>query len=262
MSERELTGPAKRPSFRIGICSRCGHAVRIQKVDFQANLNLQQDIFDSKAIPQTPKPIRWPHRYVLIASEIKRIVGNTGKMLDIGCGNGKWLGVLGDSWEKYGVELSPVASRQAMERFGVNVHTGPIESYRTEPDSFDLITAFAIIEHLSDPEYLVGWAYEHLKPGGLFVLMTGDRESKIAIELSEQWPLYWPDEHVHFFSFTSLFRLVEKKGFKIRRKEWRPVVYSMDGRRFGLERYLGKLKEILRFLSSNRYDRLYIYAQK
>jgi len=71
------------------------------------------------------------------------------------------------------------------------------------PNSFDVITAFAVIEHMSDPGFLLRWSFDHLKPGGILIVMTGDRESSTAQAMDADWPLYYSIEHLSFFSARS-----------------------------------------------------------
>jgi SAM-dependent methyltransferase len=243
------------------ICQECGHARRLDSGDFSTNLQMQHTSFEAHAKSPDKRSIRWPRRPALVASEIRRLAGNQGKALDVGCGLGLGLAALGNTWEKYGVELSEKRAAIARTFANATIYCGPIESYEPDVNSFDLITAFALIEHLNEPRSFVEWAYRHLKSGGLLVLMTGDRESKTALEMAENWPLYHCDKHTCFFSQRSLTRLVEDAGFCIVRKEWR-FMYTSCGMGNAFYRHSMKLKEILRFVTKPRDDHFYLYAKK
>lgn len=204
---------------------------------------------------------RWPHRPALIYAEVRRLGFNGGRVLDIGCNTGLWLATLRGQWEKFGVELSNKAANIARQFTGADVLCGPIERYEAAPNSFDLIMAFAVIEHVLDPKTLVMWVYDHLKPGGLLILMTGDRESATALQMGADWPLYSSKEHMSFFSARSLAFLVESAGFQILRKEWR-FMYTPFGPGSLVYRTLEKVKEILRQVTDSQHDHFYLYAQK
>ncbi len=255
----ELTRPGRQ--ITMAICGECGHALRIGDRDIIKNLALQKDIFEQNVVMPQRRYARWPHRPALIASEIRRIKGNQGKALDIGCGTGLSLAALGNGWEKHGVELSAAAAEVARRFTQGTIFCGPIERFEAKANSFDLITAFALIEHLSNPKIVMQWIYEHLKPNGLLVLMTGDRESTTALEMGSDWPLYWPEEHVSYFSARSLGRLVEDAGFEIQRKEWR-FMYFPSGLGPGTFRALMKIKEIFRSVTNPQHDLFYCYAKK
>jgi SAM-dependent methyltransferase len=184
-----------------------------------------------------------------------------GRVIDFGCGNGLWLAALGHGWEKHGVELSETAAQRAREFAGAVVHCGVLESFTAAPGTFDVALGFAVIEHLSDPEILVRRAWELLAPGGLMVLMTGDRESQTAVRMGDAWPLYQPEEHVSFFSARSLGRLAEHVGFEILRREWR-YMYPPAGHDSTVRRWIHKAREALGWNGSNIHDHLFLYARK
>jgi SAM-dependent methyltransferase len=264
-----LVSPGKIPLIskpgqllELMICSSCGHALRRDGRDLTTNLAIQQNSFNQNVTMPHIRDTRWPHRPALIASEISRLTKCAGKVLDIGCNTGIWLATLGSAWEKYGVELSPVAAETGRRFSQAEIFCGPIESYHAAPNSFDLVTAFAVIEHLSDPKMLVAWAYEHLAPEGLLVLMTGDRESLVARQMGADWPLYWSHDHISFFSARSLCRLLENQGFQVIRQEWR-FMYAATGLGSPFLKFIMKLKEMLRVdITSPNNDHYYCYAYK
>ncbi len=241
----------------ILVCEECGHASQVDQPDFVENLESQKNRFEKVA----KKPILhlpWYNRMLLLRSQLERFCKG-GKILDIGCGSGQWLAILGRNWDKYGVELSPAAAENARRFAGANVFCGPVEDYEAEPDSFDVVTAFALIEHLKDPRVLLKWVHAHLKAGGIFILMTGDRQSGVARQLGHKWRQYVPPVHLHFFSARSLACLIMEYGFVVRHRDWRYMGY---GKRSLIKSSLAKTREILGLIDKPNYDHLYLYAQK
>ncbi|MHC4843312.1 MAG: class I SAM-dependent methyltransferase [Planctomycetota bacterium] len=253
-----LTSPEDSDSSQLLVCKDCGYAKRHDKIDFKENIQTQQEVFNRTAEMPKVKP-RWPNRDKLIASKAERLVKEKGKLLDIGCGMGKWLSCFGQEWGKYGVEVSPAAAQISSEFADANIICGAFEDLNFEPDSFDLITAFALIEHMTDPRFLMKWVYDHLKRDGLFILLTCDRESEVAQKSGPNWILYKPVEHVCFFSARSLRLLFEQEKFKIIKEEWRHAKYVSESI---LYLKLAKIKEILGMVKSPKYDHYYIYARK
>ena len=103
-----------------------------------------------------------------------------GKLLELGCGTGDSLERYRDlGWQNlYGVELSDSAARIA-RRSGFNVKTETIESaLETYPDqTFDVIVAVMVLEHLTNPFAVVNQVARKLKPGGEFLFSTVIRDS-------------------------------------------------------------------------------------
>lgn len=95
------------------------------------------------------------------------------KLLDIACGAGDLLWEMRlRGYDVEGVDWSSKASEAIQKRMGVKVTSHDVcrihEIYA--PNQFDVITAFAIIEHVLNPlECLTVWS-SLLKPGGRFVI--------------------------------------------------------------------------------------------
>jgi len=144
---------------------------------------------------------------------IKSLIGNdSGRVLDFGCGGGHFLDNAGNSWEKFGVELSEEARKVAKKK-GVRVFKGLCQA-KFPSEFFDVVTMFAAIEHLPNPRDEVEQLAEALKTGGLFVIMTGDARSLKAKMKGKKWHMYRPPEHTYFFCARSLDFLMSSLGFR------------------------------------------------
>lgn len=77
---------------------------------------------------------------------------NSNKTLDIGCGRGEWVQLLQEKGiDAYGIDMNPMMLKMAKENNLKNIYTKDAFEYmrKTQENSFDLITAFHIIEHIS-----------------------------------------------------------------------------------------------------------------
>jgi 2-polyprenyl-3-methyl-5-hydroxy-6-metoxy-1,4-benzoquinol methylase len=245
----------------VAVCVTCGFAAPLIQSKISENIENQKLFFDNDVVIHRNSDVKWPHRPALIAREIERMAGSKGRVLDIGCNTGLNLKAFKKKWQKFGVELSQKAADIARQFTDANIFCGPIEDYEKPSDYFDVIISFAVIEHLSDPVSFVRWCYNHVKPGGLIVLMTGDRESQVALDMGGSWILYSPKEHVSYFSARSLCRLLSDTGFTIKRQEWR-FMYKADGMGSSGYRHFQKIKEILRLVTVPIFDHYYVYARK
>ncbi len=258
--ERVLTHDGDGKKLPIRLCDECGYAERNEQRSFEQHIHLQEEYFDNTAAPPPGVP-KWPARSALLARRVNRLFARPGRMLDIGCGPGEWMATMGQlGWELHGIEVASVVADIARKFTGGKIFCGPFEQYQPPADGFDLITAFALIEHLLDPRQFVEWAQRHLRPGGVFIVMTGDRASRHGVEAGDQWPYYWLDEHFSFFSGESLRRLFLSAGFADVRLEWLYSGYKRKPSR--LEVYAAKLREIIGAVHSPRYYHVYVFGRK
>jgi SAM-dependent methyltransferase len=147
---------------------------------------------------------------------LRRLRGSqSGALLDVGCGTGVFLDEARQlGWQVQGLEVSPYGCQAARER-GLSVQSAAIESADLPAASFDCVTMWDTIEHLSDPVGAVRRAAEALKPGGWLALSTGDVTSWCARLSGRRWHLFNLPEHLFFFSPDSLRRLLEGCGCRV-----------------------------------------------
>lgn len=152
----------------------------------------------------------WQRQWAIIKGLINNEMG--GKVLDMGRGGGHFLDNAGSGWEKYGIELSEEARRVAE---GKGIKAFETLEKATFPDEFfDVVTMFAVIEHLPDPKRVVKELIRVLKKDGLFVIMTGDVRSLKAKNKGNRWHMYNPPGHLYFFCARSLDFLMDSFGFR------------------------------------------------
>lgn len=101
--------------------------------------------------------------------------------LDLGCGRGEWLELLGEWGVKAeGVDLD-AAMLEACYQLGLNVRKDNALTVleNTPSASLDIVSGFHIAEHLdfADLVALVKNAFKALKPGGLLILETPNSEN-------------------------------------------------------------------------------------
>jgi SAM-dependent methyltransferase len=245
--------------ININICSQCGFARR--EMDKKGGILAEQlSVSSTHSVNPELREIHWPHRDALVAASIEKIAGKSGKMLDVGCSNGRLLASLSDGWQKFGIELCPVTAEAARKFSGAQVFCGPVEEYNSS-EKFDFVSSCAVIEHLEDPVTFIRQISELLKPGGTLLVMTGDRSSSVACEMKDTWPLYKSRDHFSYFSAKSLRMLLASNGFEIIKEQWR-FMYTSNRPDSFVRRKYEKIKEILGFIDKPVYDHYYCFAQK
>jgi SAM-dependent methyltransferase len=105
----------------------------------------------------------------LIRREVRPAPG--AQILEIGCGTGHNLAMLGEFGHVDGLELDDEARALSEKRLGRKVMRSPLPELAEVPDRhYDLIGAFDVIEHIDDDRAAIASIATKLKPGGKFVM--------------------------------------------------------------------------------------------
>jgi SAM-dependent methyltransferase len=138
-----------------------------------------------------------------------------GKILDIGCGNGKRLLKLKeDDWDTYGVEISDIASKHARE-LGLNIFTSTLEQAEFEDEFFDVVILSHVLEHLSDPNITLKEIYRVLKNDGKLIISIPNVDSFEAKHLKKYWTAWELPRHLYHFTPVTIKSMLNKTGFEV-----------------------------------------------
>jgi SAM-dependent methyltransferase len=93
-----------------------------------------------------------------------------GRLLDIGCFHGEFMEHMraGYAWEVAGVEFST----RPPNHYGLDIFYGDIANAPYPDASFDVITLWAVLEHVYDPNRMLAQAHRLLKPGGVVIILV------------------------------------------------------------------------------------------
>jgi 2-polyprenyl-6-hydroxyphenyl methylase/3-demethylubiquinone-9 3-methyltransferase len=146
------------------------------------------------------------------------------RILDIGCGGG----LLSEPMARLGAEVVgadaaprniPVAQLHA-EQSGLTIdyrHT-TAEDMAAAGEQFDIVLNMEVVEHVSDPQGYLTACQQLLKPGGLMICSTLNRNPKsfaMAI-IGAEWVMRWLPKGTHdwakFITPDELFDLIRKAG--------------------------------------------------
>ena len=122
---------------------------------------------------QTPTAARteWCLAREYLTRELK-----SGRILDLGCFDGRFLVSLGPRWSPHGIELIPAAAMRASEA-GIKLLGRDFAALDETPERFDVVTAFDVIEHVANPAQFLAASARVLRPGGLMIIATGNANS-------------------------------------------------------------------------------------
>lgn len=146
-----------------------------------------------------------------------------GMLLDVGCGEGTFLKqAQGRGWRVSGTELSSYAAKYASNVLGTDVFCGELEDAKYPDHSFDVVTMWHVLEHVSDPIKYLLEVHRILNSKGLMVIAVpnvNDLFIQIAYRIIKRrkLKLFSKDEkelHLYHFSAKTIKGYLEKTGFE------------------------------------------------
>jgi len=143
-----------------------------------------------------------------------------GRLLDFGCGDCLFLSCAKEEgWDVSGYEFASPGGELEKLYKEYHVVSGSLAPDSFSADSFDVITMWAVIEHLRDPVGILSTLGKFLKKDGLLVIYTVNIESKRAKKDGPAWDMLTPPSHLYYFSDTTLKKAVLKSGLALKRLE-------------------------------------------
>ena len=139
---------------------------------------------------------------------------SSGRVLDVGCGTGEFLGYLKSrGYHTQGIEPSPKAREQAIANHTLDV--APDIDKIPAQDQFRVITLWHVLEHVHDVRDTLKKLHARAESGALIVIAVPDRESWDAKHYGADWAAYDVPRHLSHFRRQDLKRLLEEQGFSV-----------------------------------------------
>lgn len=166
---------------------------------------------------------------------VRKYVPAPARILDIGCGNGRFLGYLiPQGYQAFGIELSGKSAERAVAISGLELSTEPLSEGMFGPDFFDAISLWHVFEHLTQPKQTLEIIDSILKPGGYLFLSLPNIESWQSRLFKGKWLHLDPPKHLIFPGFDTLVSELDKRGF-----DWvDKTFFSIEQNPFGMQQSL------------------------
>ena len=118
---------------------------------------------------------------------VEALVPGRGRILDVGCGNGAFLSLAAGrsvpaarGWSVTGVDVSRSAVRDARSR-GLDVIESDLAGAGLPSDAFDAVTAWNVLDQVSEPAAELDAVVRVLKPGGIVALRVSNVVFQAAV---------------------------------------------------------------------------------
>jgi ubiquinone/menaquinone biosynthesis C-methylase UbiE len=157
---------------------------------------------------------------------------DSGRLLDVGCGKGEFLYFMqGKGWLVKGVEFSS----KPPNMFEQAIFYGELDEANYPVNSFDLVTIWAVLEHVYDPLRTLKEINRVLIPGGTIVLLVTNFNSVPARFMRhDDIP-----RHTTLFSKRTIAKMLTLIGFEVRKYVFSQDIFSGSVR--GILNYMVKL---------------------
>lgn len=203
----------------IIVCSRCGTGITSPKPDpDELSRFYSQGIYAKRGgrfASAVNLILNWLQANRL--SQIDAYSTEHGRILDLGCGKGRFLKVANSKgWSVYGQDVTKSQIDAAQDGLNFPVWEGDLVKAGFEDGFFQTVTAWHVLEHVADVEELMQEVRRITQKGGVFALEVPNFGSWQAQLGRGKWFQLDVPRHLHYFTIRGLVELIGRNGFQVR----------------------------------------------
>ena len=157
---------------------------------------------------------RYARRYLQL---VRRHV-RAGRLLDVGCSNNPFPDLAQRAG--FGVHVLDYVRPAALGP-EVGFSAGSLSSALVRErfhEPFDVVTAWAVLEHVPDPPDAIRALCTLVRPGGWCLVMVPEQGTALTDLAAGRSPWFYPPEHLHLPSPRALERAFVAQGLRLRDK--------------------------------------------
>jgi SAM-dependent methyltransferase len=144
----------------------------------------------------------------------------SGRVLDIGCGLGLFLEILGPNHTRLGLDINALAVRYVKQHLGLDVLQADAMDVSFRKSSFDMVSIMQTLDHFAHPGRILARVSTWLKTGGvLFLSSLINTAGPMARFFKEDFRLLHPF-HMVYFTPRVIREILIRFGFKVVRLEY------------------------------------------
>jgi 2-polyprenyl-3-methyl-5-hydroxy-6-metoxy-1,4-benzoquinol methylase len=203
-----------------------------------------------------------------------------GPLLDVGCGGGQFLAFASEGgWDAlYGLDLSQQAVDIAAQRTGADVRCSELFTADFGDIQFAGVTLWDVLEHYTNPGYIMDRIHRLLRPGGVIVISVPHLHGLSIRLLGKKAQTFMPPEHLTFFSVRSMKAFLEKHRYHLLAvectdifiREWtrflptrtrvdtNPTLMELDWEKIKYQQCYGQMTEKRMILTSIQFVNIFL----
>lgn len=143
------------------------------------------------------------------------LVPERTRILDVGSAGGAFPKAATDlGFKVVGIEPSLWLCEQGHKAYNVDLRPGHLVDQGFADASFDIVTLWDVLEHMTNPGRELCEIRRVLRPGGLLIVNIPDSGSLASRLLGERWP-FLLSVHLYYFTLPTLTRYLRLHGFEV-----------------------------------------------
>jgi len=207
--------------FSISKCKKCGfHFTNPRPIEEKLSAYYKSENYISHSnskkglfgfLYQQVRRYTLKKKYDLISSK-----KDANRILDIGCATGQFLNEFKKrGWNCQGIEPDEQARHFAEKNYGLKVFD-PKNIMDLESHSFDVITMWHVLEHVSDLSRRMEDLRRLIKENGIVFIALPNLKSWDALHYGKYWAGLDLPRHLYHFTKNDVENLFEKYGFQLK----------------------------------------------